>query len=266
MKNWILILALGGGMAQAAPNPRAILNREKNFSARDAARTTFLESFWWCGREWEIKTSGAERVGPGPNLFSAHEDNVWVDDQQRLHLRITRVRRDYYCAEVKTVLPLEHGTYRWLLESPVDDLDPNVVLGLFTWSDSSEYANGEVDIEFSRWGDPKAPNAQYVVQPYYWPGHVMEFFLPPGLGSTLHSFTWAPTTVNFESVELDSDGVTLLNAWNFVGQAGNPYFVVPQHTGTEHARMNLWLFQGQNPASKRSRLEVIIGGFLWEPL
>ncbi|MHA6793625.1 hypothetical protein ACVGVM_08935 [Pseudonocardia bannensis] len=37
----------------------------------------------------------------------------------------------------------------------LDRPDPNVVLGLFLYDgDSPEAAHHEVDIEFSRWGDP----------------------------------------------------------------------------------------------------------------
>jgi hypothetical protein len=266
MKNWILILALTGIAVQGAPIPRAILNRDKGISAGDAAALAFSTRFWWSGREWEIKSSGSQRVGPGPNLFSDSSDNVWIDDQDRLHLKITRVRRHYLCAEVKTVEPLSYGTYRWLLESPVDNLDPNVVLGLFTWSDTSAYANGEVDLEFSRWGDPSAPNAQYVVQPYSWPGHLLEFYLPRGLAPTVHTFTWTAAVVDFESWRLDSQSPTLVNAWTFPGTDPGTEPSIPVATGTEHARMNLWLFQGRKPVSKKKQLEVVIGAFEWEPV
>ena len=266
MKNYILILALIGATAQGAPNPRAILNRDKAFSANDAAAVSFSSRFWWSDREWEIKSSGLEFVGPGPNLFSDSTDNVWIDDQDRLHLKITRSRRSYYCAEVKSVEPLPYGTFRWMLESPVDNLDPNVVLGLFTWSDTSVFANGEVDIEFSRWGDPIAPNAQYVVQPYYYPGHMFEFYLPSGVVPTVHSFTWTPTVVDFRSWWVVSEPEVQLNAWTFLGSDLDTEPAIPLATGTEHARMNLWLFQGRRPISKKNQLEVIIGAFEWEPV
>ena len=40
------------------------------------------------------------------------------------------------------------------LLAPGSDLqNPNVVLGLFTWSDDPAYDNREIDIEFSRWNN-----------------------------------------------------------------------------------------------------------------
>ena len=64
----------------------------------------------------------------------------------------------------------------WVNKSTIS-LSGSAAWSNFTWSDTSGYANGEIDLEFSRWGDPGAPNAQYVVQPYHWPGHLMEFYL-----------------------------------------------------------------------------------------
>src|SRR5437870_9597705 len=54
------------------------------------------------------------------------------------------------------------GTYRFRLDSPVDDIDPNAVVGLFTWSDRPDFNHREIDIEISRWGEPGNPNAQFV--------------------------------------------------------------------------------------------------------
>jgi hypothetical protein len=58
----------------------------------------------------------------------------------------------------------------------VDKLDPNVVLGLFTWSDKAPSAHREIDIEFARWANAADPtNAQYVVQAYGGAGHLARF-------------------------------------------------------------------------------------------
>src|SRR5206468_686881 len=97
------------------------------------------------GYKWEVKTSAANPVGPGPNYFSSATNNVWVDGQGRLHLRITRQTvngtNQWSCAEVVSQRSLGHGTYRFSLDSRVDNLDPKVVLGLFTWSDDPAYSH-----------------------------------------------------------------------------------------------------------------------------
>lgn len=125
----------------------------------------------FAGYDWVVKNYAWE-VGPGPNRFSDNSRNVWVDAAGRLHLRIEKRKKTWYCAEVICTESLGHGTYRFYLDSDVAELDPNVVLGLFTWSDTPGFNNREVDIEFSRWGDRNGPNAQFVVQPYYFPNNL----------------------------------------------------------------------------------------------
>lgn len=64
-----------------------------------------------------------------------------------------------------------YGLYSWTIETDVSSFDPSVVVGLYTWDNTDteklEY-NREIDIEFSKWNNPKdTTNAQFVVQPYY---------------------------------------------------------------------------------------------------
>ncbi|MGH6635400.1 MAG: hypothetical protein ACRED0_04455 [Gammaproteobacteria bacterium] len=101
-------------------------------------------------------------------------------------MKITRSGGRWYCAEVVSADSFGFGTYRFSLDSPVDALDPNVVLGLFTWSDDPAYNNREIDIEFTRWGDPNNQNAQYVVQPYTLPQNIIRFDMPPAIDQSLH--------------------------------------------------------------------------------
>lgn len=60
------------------------------------------------GYDWTIKAGVA---GPGPNLFSDAEENVHVDTEGRLHLRISYRDGKWFCAEVVTNKSLGHGTY-----------------------------------------------------------------------------------------------------------------------------------------------------------
>ncbi len=202
------------------------------------------------GYEWAVKNHSS-KVGPGPNLFSDSASNVWVDDQGRLHLKITKRRGRWYCAEVISTCTLGYGTYRFYLDSAVDALDPNVVLGLFTWSDNPTDNHRENDIEFARWADPNALNAQYVVQPYDLPGHTFRFQQPAGAPST-HSFQWTGGSAYFES----SNASGLIAQHTFTDG-------IPQ-TGGENARMNLWLFRGRGPTDGRD-VEVIVNRFEFVP-
>ena len=213
------------------------------------ARPVEARTVSFSGYTWTVKSS-AGKVGPGPNYFSSSADNVWTD-ANGLHLRITYSGGHWYCAEVVNTQSLGYGTYSFTLGSPVDALDPNVTLGLFTWSDRPPYNHRELDIELARWGNAADPtNGQYVVQPYDSPGHLVRVTQPPGAPST-HSFTWRQGSVAFAS----SSAVP--SSWVFSG-SGVP---VP---GSEHARMNLWLFQGQAPADGQ-QAEVVVKTFSFTP-
>jgi hypothetical protein len=211
------------------------------------------------GESWRIKIASS-KVGPGPNFFSDSTENVWVDGSGRLHLRITKQGGRWLCAEVVSNRSFGYGTYRWYLDSAVDALDPSVVLGLFTWNDDSAFNHRELDIEFSRWGDARSQNAQYVVQPWDTPGNLYRFNEPAGLNQSTHSFTWLPTSARFQSVR----GLAAAPS------SANPLIVertftsgIPQ-AGGENARINLWLYQGRAPTSRKA-VEVIVNRFEFVP-
>ena len=138
----------------------------------------------------------------------------------------------------------------------VDQLDENVVLGLFTWDSvtPTEHHNREIDIEFSKWGkENNNYNAQYVVQPYDQGGCWYKFPMElQGVDST-HSFHWGADSVQFSS---------------FQGHGADPSDEIESRTcndgtppeGNGNARINLWLFGGNSP-SDGPEVEVIIEAF-----
>ena len=212
------------------------------------------------GATWTVKTSTG-KAGPGPNYFSDSPSNVAVDAHGHLHLRITHNGDRWQCAEVIHTASLGYGTYRFYLATRVDDLDPNIVLGLFTWRDETAYSHREIDFEFSRLADPSNHNAQYVVQPYTKPGHILRFGEPSKLDETAHSFLWQRDSVLFQSlrgaVAKQADAGKAIHQWRAIDQ-------IPA-AGGENVRMNLWLFRGQAPTNGRET-EVIISRFEFVPL
>src|SRR5437773_1501268 len=100
-----------------------------------------------------------------PADFTLRRWNVDRRHHHRLHLKITHSGGTWQCAEINSERTLGYGKYIFQLDSP-PDFDPNVVLGLFTWSDNNAFNNREIDIEIARWGDASdLTNAQFVVQP-----------------------------------------------------------------------------------------------------
>jgi hypothetical protein len=214
---------------------------------------------FFSGFTWWVKSHAAP-VGPGPNLFSDSQDNVWVDRAGRLHLRTTRRGDAWHCAEAVLRDSLGYGAYLWTLDSPVHALDPNVVLGLFTWSDAPDFAHREIDIEFARWADPANEIAQFVVQPYDVPGNMLRFNIGPD-APTLHGFDWQRTYVQFRGTRgaefFSPELGDVIHEWRYTG-TDRP---VP---GGENARMNLWLFQGA-PPTDGAETEVVIRSFAFVP-
>ena len=215
------------------------------------------------GYDWWVKESSG-LIGPGPNYFSDSTTNVWVDGQGRLHLRITNRSNQWQCAEVVTKRTFGYGSYRFELDSVVNDINPSVVLGLFTWSDDPAYTHREIDVECGRWADPNdVNNAQYVVQPWEWPNHLVRYAVSAGLTNSTHLFTWETNRVAFQALRggyaPNPAATNVISTWTF-DQAAE----VPQ-TGDENVRINLWLIYGNAPTDN-SEVEFIIKSFQFVPL
>jgi hypothetical protein len=188
----------------------------------------------WSGYDWDVKHQ-SRKIGPGPNFFSGANGVLRGDT---LELKLTRAGNKWYAAEVISRESFGYGRYEWQV-GPIDGpLDPNVVLGLFTWNDDPAYNHREIDFEYARWGSASDPNnAQYVVQPYSTLGNELRWRQDVWGVTTIHSFTWYPDRVEFLSRTLDG---TVLFKDTYTGPD------VPLEGG-ENARMNLWLFRGAAP-------------------
>jgi hypothetical protein len=253
------LLLISAAAASAQGPPRAEPGIPASAESCNQTYDGYSRRIDFSGYTWAVKDHGSQKAGPGPNFFSASSDNVWVDDAGRLHLKITKSKGKWAAAEVISLCSFGYGTYRFYLDSEVDKLDPNVVLGLFTWSDDPADNHIELDIEFSRWANPNNLNAQYVVQPYDTPGNIFQFWQPAAWAQTTQTLSWTPGSAAFESYT---------GHWAS-GQSEGPFasheFIagIPS-PGNENARINLWLFRGRAP-SDRKPVEAIISRFEFEP-
>jgi hypothetical protein len=250
-----LALACGAAAAATADDAARSGAASRPSSAAVAAAAAAVRTISFSGQSWSVKSSAGALWGPGPNRFSDSTDNVWVDAEGRLHLKISYRDGAWHCAEVVSQATFGHGSYRFTLDTPVDALDAQAVLGLFTWHDDAAFDHREIDIEFARWGNPlDATNAQYVVQPYDARGNLQRWTLAPGYAATTHEFRWTPRSVAFRS---SSAGNTLAQ-WSYAKRSGIP------RPGGENARINLWLFQGLPPHGGQP-IEVIVSRFEFVP-
>lgn len=204
----------------------------------------------FAGIQWTVKSG---YWGPGPNNFD--DTNAFVDSKGNLHLRISRKNEKWTTSEIYNNNHFGYGTYKWTILSDLSNLDANVVLGLFTWSDSPKYAHREIDIEFAKWGNPHHPtNAQYVTQPSEFDGHLIRFAQPFTKLKTKHQFIWEPSKVTFNS----SISNKKVSGWVYA----KPDVPIP---GDENVHINAWLFNGTAPLNGKD-LEIIIKKFQFKPL
>jgi hypothetical protein len=253
---------LPNGIEPPLSNGLAILPASlDSLSIADVDTTRNPRSIRFSGYEWLVKAS-AVKVGPGPNYFSDSMENVWVDNDGQLHLKITNRNGEWQCSEVILDSSLCYGSYVFKVGSKVGQINENAVLGLFTWdNDAPNEFYREVDIEFSPWGVVTDPNAQYVVQPWNRPGNRHRWMLPDTLELSTHSFEWSADRISFVSAkghQISSSDDSVIHSWMYTGAN------IPT-CGAENVRINLWLFNGY-PPTDNSEIEVIISKFEYTKL
>jgi len=220
------------------------------------------QSIAFGGYSWQVRSGTG---GPGPNTFAA--SNVSLDANGYLHLRIAHSHNNWTTSEVFTDAALGFGTYQFKINGRPDQLDDNVVLGLFNYTTPGIGPDGtnEIDIEFATWGGSQPQHGNWTV----WPA-----VQQTGITATTHSydttltgdtsthrFAWTPQQVHYESLYGFSDDETgLYQTWTF---APADYTLrVPQHAIPVH--MNLWLLQGNAPTDKQD-VDITIAEFKFIP-
>ncbi|MEL6345232.1 MAG: hypothetical protein AAFV53_19150 [Myxococcota bacterium] len=200
-----------------------------------ARRTLQVDALRFSIRESEIPT------GAGPNRWSADPRQVWVDAQNRLHLRLAPDTHGIWrsvevFAEVPLLTQLDFSLY--LAEG---DLQVGAVASVFLYRNDG----CELDFELSRWGEAGAPIAQYAIAPADSPKRRVRFALDPTAPSH-HRLNWHDRQVQWQSWQ---DGV-MLKAWYAHG------WRVPRfHAHRLH--INLWLLHGTPPPDGQP-IELIV--------
>ena len=227
-----------------------------------AAGSCQARTITFSGYEWTVRSAG--RGGPGPNEWD--ENNVWVDDRGYLHMKLAPRDETWYCSEVCTTTRLGFGRYQFWIEGRVDKLDLNVVLGLFNYPtrDVGRGGTHEIDIEFAKWGIPRAPIGNYTV----WPAERELRSTSSTFAITLDSelstqrFTWSPTSILFQSLlgHRDDDAEQAAS-WRYEPEDAEKRISrqpMPVH-------INLWCFKGRPPTDGKS-VEVVVRAFTFTPL
>jgi hypothetical protein len=198
------------------------------------------------GLTWNVRNGSG---GPGPNSWSDSPNNVWVDAEGQLHLKIRKDANTWYCSEIYAQQSFGYGEYRFYVATNVENYDPEIVAGLFTYETDSR----EIDIEFSRWGNAAWLAGWFTVQPVI-TGNQQNFALNLVHDSSTHKFTWESNSIFFQSYlghhsTLPSTE-NLISEWNYTGNSIPP-------VGNERLHINFWLFGGHMPVNQQEAELVI---------
>jgi hypothetical protein len=117
----------------------------------------------WKGHQWRLTHGGMAGVAAG------NPANVEIDANGYVHFRIVNRNGQWSAAEMFTTDKLGFGTYQWVIQGNVYDMDKSTVLGLFTYGPVAHLgadAENEIDIEFSKWNNTcHGCNADFTVYP-----------------------------------------------------------------------------------------------------
>lgn len=212
------------------------------------------------GYEWYVKT-WSEPIGPGPNYFTNDKKNVWVDEEG-LHLKVRYEDGKWLCSEVVCSETLGYGEYIFKVNGRIDELDPNIVFGMFTWDDNKDVEyHREIDIEFTKWGKANNPNSQFSVQPSTVEENIKIFNTALEGTLTTHVIDWQEDRIKFQSLHGNKvpapEDYLIIEMFDYQGED------IPT-PGDARIRINLWLFQGNQPNEVKD-FEVIITEFEFIP-
>jgi hypothetical protein len=207
------------------------------------------------GETWWVKDSAPFSTGPGPCVFSPGGENVFVDGDGRLHLKVVRQGNTWTCSEAVLDRARGHGIYTFQVLTTLDKLDAREVFSGFLF----ESLTREMDIECSPALTGLPNGCQYVVQPFGTPGNRRIFSMPSG--PSTHRIFWAGDHVWFLSWRglkpFPPDSQDVIQSFVYAGQNIPP-------PGGERMRFNLWL-TAQPPASGAGS-EVVVQSFRYCPL
>lgn len=214
----------------------------------------------WQGEQWLGRQSPLARQRPNDNYWLATPQTIWTDDQGRLHLKATQLGGRWFAVGLNSVKnDYSYGTYQFVVDTPMDALDPMAVVGMFTYNRDVVPSRQESDVELSRWGQPSpvARNAQWVVQPWTRRGHLLPFTVPPTQSMT-YTIRWKPNSVTFTARQGDTGTGTVVNRWRSTKALPGT-----AQAGTE-VHLNLWFLRGEAPYDRQPQ-EVVFRSFTYTP-
>src|SRR5450759_789266 len=196
-------------------------------------------TFKWSGITWNVRNG--DTGSPGANTWS--NNNVWVDNINRLHLKITNVNGKWYAAELDSANPTGYRTYTFDVAINPNNYAINTVAGMFYYlSDTNE-----IDfMEYSKWNDPNSPfNSQSTI--WSSSGGVSDAGYMTNVGETILTGIYSSS-----SIEVKRNGIRTLYYTGTIPKLGGELAI------------NLWLYGNTKPANGLEQ-ELILKSVTYNP-
>jgi hypothetical protein len=216
----------------------------------------------WAGHTWKVTSGGMAGVAPG------NPANVDFNPDGYLQLQIAKREGKWTAAELFTTDNMGFGTYQWVIQGDVYNMDQTTVLGLFTYGPTHHIgadAENEIDIEFSQWNKTcHGCDADFTVYPST--GNRK----PNGVSSWEDNFQVSGGNLTTARMEWRSDRVvfTLMNGVHPMGSVADVIKTETYSSNTTNipqtaapVGINLWCFKG-TPSRNQS---AIIRDFRFVP-
>lgn len=208
----------------------------------------------FAGYEWIVRASPSDRGGR--NRYDPA--NASIDEAGALHMRLTKDAGGWLSTQVILNRSFGYGTYTFVVRG-AGRLDPAVVLTFYTLDlpalAGAERNPREWDVEFSRWGDPAAPNARFVVQPASDEARNVHKFTAPDDVMTV-TVRWEAGRVAFKAVRGAKPGGPAVAEYVFTSSVPVP--------GEERFRINLFDYQ-RGPQQVQQGAEIVVEAFTFTP-
>ena len=256
----LVAVLLFGAIPLIAMCPCTSASDDSDFLSSESMgfESSAVRTIEFSGVEWNVRSGHG---GPGPNHWSDAPESVRVDNRGRLRLQLRPIGDTWHGAEVCTDSS-GYGTYTFQLATNVEQYDPNVVAGLFTYREGPS----EIDIEFSRWGNPDASDTGHYT---IWapetgsekPVAQTSFQVDLRGTHSTHQFSWTPGRVeaaSWHGFYESPPPQAYIYEWSYEGMD------VPTAGEDDELCINLWLYDGMAPADGKPA-ELVISSVDIEP-
>jgi hypothetical protein len=201
----------------------------------------------FAGMTWDVRQGFGN---PRNNNWADDLQSVFTDANGWLHMKIRNIDGTWYSSEVISTSNFGYGQYLFFVDGKIDDYDPNITIGLFSYTDDTN----EIDIEIANFDTINASKktVYHTVQ-----GGVNSEHIQLNLNDTYtsHKFIWASDNITFQSYHghypcLPSSDLLIKDTSFRVNN-------IPQ-VGNAKLHINFWLLDALNGPINRQEAEIVI--------